>query len=232
MTWISKLAGKVNHTVPRPILNNVLLTFPVLYRTKVINYETSFGDGLEDLTHQLEMVLKLDGNIIECGSPYAATSIIMADYLRSSGVHKVIYACDSFQGFDRTELDKEKKAGLTKIEDKTFTYTSYSYVLRKIKRLGFENTVVPIKGFFEQTLPDIKGKFCFALIDCDLRDSIVFCLESIFPDLVSGGRIVIDDYLSEDYKGARLGVDFFVNRYLDKISEHGTLKTRYFICKK
>ena len=232
MTWLDKLKAIVKHTVPQPVLNSVLLTFPFLYRTKLVNYETMLGSGIDELLAQLGMVISLDGVIIECGSTYGGTSIIMADYLRSNHVHKVIYACDSFEGFDRAELDKEREAGLTKVSDKAFTFTSYEYVRRKIRRLGFEGFVIPVKGFFEQTLLGIKGKFCFVLIDCDLRNSIVFCMERIWPDLVSGGRIVIDDYVEENYKGARLGVDFFVNKYGDEILEHGVLNRLYFVCKK
>jgi hypothetical protein len=232
MTWMSKLAANVNHIVPRPILNNVLLTFPFLYRTRVINYETMLDDGIKDLMTRLATVANLDGNIIECGSPYAATSIIMAIYLRSRGLNKLIYACDSFEGFNRSELEKERKAGLTSVSDKAFTFTSYSYVKRKIKRLGFEGVIVPVRGYFEQTLPGIKDKYCFALIDCDLQESIVYCLERLFPDVVSGGCMMVDDYASDEYKGARLGVDFFVNKHRDEISGYGMLNKLYYVTKK
>jgi hypothetical protein len=232
MKWLDNLKTKVKHTVPQPILNSVLLTFPFLYRTKLIKYETNLESGIDELLAQLGMVIKLDGSIIECGSTYCGTSIIMAGYARSIHASKVIYAYDSFEGFDCAELEKERKAGLVNASDKAFTITSYEYVKRKIKRLGFEGVVVPVKGYFEQTLPNITGKFCFALIDCDLRDSIVYCAERIWPDLNSGGRIVIDDYTDEGWKGARLGVDFFTNKYRDEISEHGLLNRLYFVCKK
>lgn len=232
MIWLDKLKAIVKHTVPQPLLNSVLLTFPFLYRTRLVKYETNLGSGIDELLAHLGMVVSLDGDIIECGSTYCGTSIIMADYLCSKQVHKVIYACDSFKGFDRAELDKEKEVGWTKTSDKAFTFTSYEYVRRKIKKLGFEGVVIPVEGFFEQTLPSIKGKFCFALIDCDLRDSTVFCMERIWLDLVSGGCIVIDDYANENWKGARLGVDFFINKYGNDISEHGMLHRLYFVRKK
>jgi len=72
----------------------------------------------------------------------------MAKYLNLRQVNsKRIYACDSFERFDRAELMKERKSGLTKTSDKAFTSTSYEYVKKKIKKLGFENTIIPIKGF-------------------------------------------------------------------------------------
>jgi len=232
MARLDRLRAKVKQTVPQPLLNSVLLTLPFLYRTKLINYETNLGSGIDELLAQLGMVISLDGDIIECGSTYCGSSIIMANYLRSNHVHKVIYACDSFEGFDRAELDKERKAGLVNSPDNPFTFASYEYVRRKIERLGFEGAVIPIKGFFKQTLPNIKSKFCFALVDCDLRDSIVFCMERIWLDLVSGGRIVIDDYADENWKGAKLGIDFFVSKYKDEISKEGMLNRLYFVCKK
>lgn len=229
---LNGLKTKVKHILPQRIQNGVLLTFPFLYRSKLIKYETNLENGIDELITQLDMVIKLDGSIIECGSTYCGTSIIMAKHLRSIHVSKIIYAYDSFEGFDPTELAKERKAGLTEESEKAFKFTSYEYVTRKIKSLGFEGMVVPVKGFFEQTLPNTKGKFCFSLIDCDLRDSIVYCAERIWPNLVSGGRIVIDDYTCQDYKVAKLGVDFFVNKYGDEILEHGLLKRLYFVCKK
>lgn len=240
MAQRSKLKGKVKHAVSHPVIitvvlkfpfQRVLLRFPFLYRTRLVKYETALRSDIDELLAQLGVVITLDGSIIECGSMFCGTSVIMADYLRSNCVHKVVYACDSFEGFDRAELDKERQAGLVKASDKAFTFTSHKYVRRKIKRLGFEGVVVPVKGFFEQTLPTIKGEFCFALIDCDLGDSTVYCMETIWPNLVSGGRMVIDDYADDDWKGIKLGVDFFVDKYQDEISAHGLLGRLYFVCK-
>jgi O-methyltransferase len=215
------LKAKVKQVIPQSILNNVLLTFPFLYRTQLVNYETSLEGSVCELLSQLGAAITLDGDIIECGSPYCGTSIIIADYLRSIHVNKTVYAYDSFEGFDQTELNKERKEGLVKTQNNAFTFTSYEYVKRKIKKLGFAGAVVPVKGFFEQTLPKWTGELCFAFIDCDLRDSTIYCAEKIWPNLVSGGRLVIDDYSNGDFRGAKLGVDFFVNKYRDNISAHG-----------
>jgi len=156
----------------------------------------------------------------------------MANYLRSKHVHKIIYALDSFEGFDRFELNREREAGLVKTSDKAFTSTSYKYVERKINKLGVEDIVIPIKGFFQDTLPHIKSNFCFALIDCDLRESIIYCAETIWPSLMNNGRIVFDDYICEEFQGARLGIESFVGAYKDEISEHGLLNRLYYVRKK
>ena len=230
MNW--KVA--IKQKIPPFILNRFLLAFPFLYRTKLVNYETNLESnfGIEDLLSQLGFVLDVKGNIIECGSSRCGATVIMANYLRSRGTHKTIYACDSFEGFRLSELNKERKLNLTKALDEAFTSTSYEYVKRKIKKLGVDDIAVPVKGFFQDTLAQINSDFCFALIDCDLKDSLVYCAEVIWPNLASNGRMVFDDYTNEYFKGARLGVELFINKYKNEISESGLLNRLYYVCKK
>jgi len=155
----------------------------------------------------------------------------MANYLRTRQVNKKILACDSFEGFDQAELNREKKAGLTTAANDAFTSTSYQYVQKKIAALGFQDTVIPIKGYFQDSLPKIPGSFCLALIDCDLKDSLVYAAETIWPQLSSRGRILFDDYLDPEFKGAKQGVDIFVEKYQAEIAEHGLLNRLYYVCK-
>src|SRR5262245_4481530 len=123
----------IKRSIPTNILNNLLLSFPFLYRTKAVNYETNLStDEIADLLSQLDHVLQLEGNIIECGSSRCGASIIMANYLRSRQIFKKMYACDSFEGFDPDELLREKVGGLTIVSGKSFTSTSYDYVRSKV----------------------------------------------------------------------------------------------------
>ena len=229
-----KLKLKVKRAIPPFILNDFLLMFPFLYRTNLVNYETNLQEnhGIDELLTLLGMVLRVKGNIIECGSSRCGTSMIMANYLRAKQVSKIIYACDSFRGFDTTELEKEREAGLTKASHKTFTSSSYNYVKRKIKKLGFEDMVIPTRGFFRDTLSEIESNFCFALIDCDLKESIIYCAETIWPKLMNNGCIAFDDYTSEEFRGARAGIECFVNKHESEFSEHGLMNRLYYVCKK
>jgi len=223
----------IKQSIPPSILNNVLLAFPFLYHTKIVNFETNIpARGIQELRSQLDMVLGLEGNIIECGSSRCGASIIIAYHLRARGCTKSVYACDSFEGFDHDELRRERASGLTTASDKSFTSTSYRYVQTKLAKLGVNDIVLPVKGFFQTTLPHISSEFCFALIDCDLRDSLIYCAETIWSHLVSGGRILFDDYTSEDFQGARLGIDYFIEKYENEIEEHGLLNHLYLVKKK
>ncbi len=224
----------IKQAIPPAFLNRVLLTLPFLYRTRLVYYETSLrdGHGIDDLLSQLHLALGLDGDIIECGSSRCGASAIMANHLRSRQPRKTIFACDSFEGFDRVELARERKAGLTRASEHAFTSTSYEYVQGKLRRLGMDRVVVPVKGYFRDTLPNLNRRFCLALIDCDLRDSILYCAQTLWPRLVPGGRMVFDDYASADFQGARLAVDAFVAAHGLGIEGHGLLRRLYYVCKK
>jgi O-methyltransferase len=156
----------------------------------------------------------------------------MAMHLRQKGCVKRIYACDSFEGFDPTELRREKDCGLTDTPDNAFTSTSYRYVQAKISRLGYQDAIQPVQGFFQNTLPHLDVPVCLALIDCDLKDSLVYSAETLWPRLVAGGRLLFDDYTSSEYQGARKGIDLFTAKYAGEIQSHGLLDRLYFVVKK
>lgn len=221
--------------LPQSVLNTILLRFPFIYTMKFVNYESGLrdNDGLKDLMQQLETILHIRGDIIECGSDRCGTSVILGKYLKTIDIDKKIYALDVFgSGFDIKELEEERRLGLTDVEDSSFTNTSFEYVKKKIKLLGLENIVIPVKGLFKDTLPSIDSTFCLCLIDCDLRKSILYCAETLWPKLSSNGVMLFDDYGSMEYKGVKIVVDAFVNDHQQEISEHGFLNKIYQVRKK
>jgi hypothetical protein len=224
----------VKRAIPPSLLNATLLRFPALYATPWVRYETNLIEdhGVEDLLDQLGRTLDVPGDIVECGSSRCGGSVLMARLLRHRGVTKVIHACDSFEGFDRAELSEERRRGLTGASDRAFTSTSLPYVQRKLRALGLEEAIVPVKGYFSETLPRLRGPWSFALVDCDLRNSIAYCAEQVWPRLSPGGRMVFDDYACADFAGARLGVGDFLARFGDEIAEHGLLRRLYFARKR
>jgi len=104
-------------------------------------------------------------------------------------------------------------------------------VVEKIKKLGLAETLIPISGYFQQTLPKIDSIFCMGFIDCDLSDSVIFAAETIWPRLVNGGLLFFDDYAFENYKGIKLAVDKFVKNHHFRIKDHGMAKRLYYVKK-
>jgi hypothetical protein len=224
----------IKRAIPPRLLNALLLRFPGLYVTQLVRQETSLVEnrGVEDLVAQLERVLALEGDIVECGSSRCGSSVIMATRLRRGGVRKTLYACDSYRGFDPDELREERRRGLTKAPENAFTSTSLDYVRKKLRKLGMDDIVVPVPGYFRDTLPGLGTGFCFVFVDCDLQESMSFCAETLWPRLRSRGRMVFDDYACRDFAGARLAVDAFVAKHRDEIVEHGLLNRLYYVLKR
>lgn len=230
---LQKLLSKMAKSIPKPIVNKILLAYPSLYHTKFVDYESYLPDfGKEELLDKLDKVIKIDGNIIECGAARCGTTVIIGNYLRTKGIKKTIYSCDTFGGFDVNEFEKEKMSGLTSASEKDFSKNSYKYIKNKIKKLGLSDVIIPVQGLFQDTLPKIDSRFCFAFIDCDLKQSIIYSTESIWNKISNNGIILFDDYTSEKYIGAKEAIDYLLNKYKNDIVEHGLLKRLYYIRKK
>lgn len=104
------------------------------------------------------------------------------------------------------------------------TYYGYEENLQAKVRASFarfglavnEHEVRLIEGLFQDTIrPD--GPVALAHIDGDWYDSVKVCLEQIWPRLVVGGVVVIDDY--DDWSGCRTAVDEFLGDRTDFCAE-------------
>ena len=223
---------RIAKKIPPRLLNNLLLSFPFLYKPKFINYESySDEDGIRDLIGGLNMTRNLPGNIIECGCARCGTGVILAKYLEINHIDKKYYALDAFQGFKEEELEREKDRGFTKASSDSFTYNSYNYVLKKISKLGLSERLFVINGYFEETLAKIDSRFCMGLIDCDLSETITYVAETIWPRLVNDGFLFFDDYGFENFKGVTHAVDKFVQAHNRQIGYQGK-SGRLFLIKK
>jgi predicted O-methyltransferase YrrM len=207
-TLLRRLKSAVKNHVPRSRIDQVLLTFPALY--PAVRFESQLTPA--QLAH-LQAILDegRPGNIIECGVYRAGTTVLMARHLRRRGLDKVIYALDSYAGFDTEhEVGAEIQRGLLIPEARSaFTSNSVEYVRAKLRKLRVDDLVRVVPGYFQDTLPGIDDRFCLALIDCDLDKSTQYCLEHLWPRVVEGGSVVVDDYMNPGYPGAAVAADRF-----------------------
>jgi hypothetical protein len=222
----------IKRRIPAQFLNTFLSSFPYFYRTSWVNYESNMDEpGLLDLEECLREAAKIPGDLVECGSSRCGTSILMAQWLRQWKVEKTIYACDSFEGYDRDELERERAAGLSNEKEDTYTSTNFEYVCRKLEVLGFSGNVRPVKGYVHQTLPALSGPFCFVLVDTDLMESMSFSARCLFDKLSPGAWMAFDDYACPDFKGAKLAVDQFVKDFTHRLTDLGLRRRLYLVRK-
>lgn len=70
-----------------------------------------------------------------------------------------------------------------------------------------ERNISLIQGLLQESM-SIKQPVAFAHIDVDWYDPVKTCLERIFPNLIVGGSLILDDY--HDWGGCRKAVDTYL----------------------
>ena len=223
---------KIAFKIPFPIIDKILLSFPFLYKSSLVRYESGTPQQqIELLIQAINETKDLPGNIIECGSNRCGTTSILAKYIKSKKIMKKIYALDSFGGFIPEEIRKERELGFTNFGEKSYQYNKFEYVKKKIKKLKLSDNVILKKGYFQETLPGINSDFCMGFIDCDLGDSMNYSEEKIWPRIVNGEWLFFHDYGWEGYQNVKPTVDNFVNKHHNEIKWHKLLNGMFYIKK-
>jgi len=86
----------------------------------------------------------------------------------------------------------------------------YEVVKENFRKFGLDtdrHSISLIRGDLRETMM-IEQAVAFAHIDVDWYDPVKTCLRRIFPNLISGGSIVVDDYL--DWGGCKKATDDFL----------------------
>ncbi|MDP9219561.1 MAG: TylF/MycF family methyltransferase [Actinomycetota bacterium] len=176
-------------------------------------------------------VLDLDRNqtpglIVEAGTALGGSAIVLATAkaperrMKVYDVFGLIPEPSERDGADVHDRYQTIKAGEAKgfAGETYYGYREnlYDEVTQSFVRLGVppaENEVELIQGLFQDTV-NVEEPVALAHLDGDWYDSTMTCLERLTPQLVPGGRIVLDDY--EMWSGCRAAVDdYFRNRIMD-----------------
>ena len=86
----------------------------------------------------------------------------------------------------------------------------YAVVQANLQRFGVDlekHSVSLIKGLVQETMT-IEQPVAFAHVDVDWYEPVMTCLTRVFPKLVLGGAMILDDY--HDWGGCRKAVDEYV----------------------
>jgi hypothetical protein len=146
---------------------------------------------------------KVPGDIAECGVWRGGSSMICAlSLLKDGDKSRRLHLYDTYEGMpDATEKDVffDNVSSIPK----GALAASLEEVQENMYRTGYpKDKMVFIKGMVEDTLPaQTTGPLALLRIDTDFHDSIYHALVHLYPKLVSGGVLVLDDFGS--MKGAR-----------------------------
>jgi hypothetical protein len=82
-----------------------------------------------------------------------------------------------------------------------------------------DHNVRLVRGLIQDTM-SIGGPVAFAHVDVDWFDPVTCALSRIFPNLVEGGSIVVDDYF--DWESCRRAVDAFLDTHGHEVTTDGS----------
>ena len=170
-----------------------------------------------NLHNQAVLASEHDGIFIEAGCALGGSSIVIAAARSPS---KKLYIYDVFgmipppsnaDGADVHERYSVIKSGNSPGIAGNKYYGYIENLIDEVKS-NFKSCKVSlsnvefVKGLYQDTMK-IDEPVAFAHIDCDWYESVMVCLNQIIPNLVIGGRVVVDDYFA--WSGCKAAVDEF-----------------------
>ena len=163
-------------------------------------YSIVTPDRMFMLLQWLDFALAAAGEVAEFGVWRGGTAVVLHDHLTSRAPERTLHMFDSFAGLpqENPAMDNHnRKADLADASEAGV-------------RALFEDRrgVVIHAGCFEESVAEVhEQQFCFAHIDADLYDSVLFASKFIFPRLSPGGVVLYDDYGFRTCAGAKAAVD-------------------------
>ena len=145
---------------------------------------------------------KITGNVVELAGVYRGNSaFLLAKFARR--MQHTCFLFDTFSGFDPRDLKDAKDQSLRS----AFEDTS----LEGVRQLVGEENTVYVKGFFPDSLPQAGdiGELALAHIDCDLESPMAAALAHFYPRMKKGGFLIMHDYSSLYWPGAKKAIDAF-----------------------
>ena len=164
----------------------------------------------------------IEGDIVECGVFKGGSSMAMAMTLLDCGEsNRNLYLYDTFSGMSEPTSEdlsfgggdantKFKEKELKDIGGSDWCYSPLEEVQSNMERTRYpRERIYFVKGKVEDTIPDtLPEKIAILRLDTDWYESTKHEMEHLFPRLVNGGILIIDDY--GHWQGSKKAVDEYI----------------------
>lgn len=202
--------------------NNDFTKFEIDVISKVSNFTMTSPARIVTLIRATEYVVKnnIEGDFVECGVwKGGSVGACMLTLSKLSENNRKIWLFDTFEGMNTpSEVDYDINGKLASdrmnVEDKETSWiwakAQLDLVKNNVYSFGYPIEKISfIKGLVEETLvkKEIPEKISLLRLDTDWYESTKIELEVLYPRLVSGGVLIIDDY--GHWNGCRKAVDEF-----------------------
>lgn len=174
---------------------------PIVYETADM-IRTSALSLVADEIH----ARKLGGAVAELGVAQGK----FARVINALFPEKVLHLFDTFEGFPEIDINVDKESNYSNANVKSYANIDMSALMSSMR---YPEKCVFHKGYFPDTTDGLDEEFCFVNIDCDLYVPIKAGLEYFYPRLLKGGCIFVHDYRSKYFKGVRVAVNEFAEKY-------------------
>ena len=224
--WIAKLSREIARPLRRKgAVDKVPLDFSQTQNELLKRVEAFCMTSRERIAVLISAVEYLvthtyPGVFVECGVAQGGSCMTMAYALISKGeTSRDIYLYDTFEGMpepgehDRGRFGESGNKAWRSRGGSNWIRHGIEEVRTNMMRTGYPaDRLHFIKGKVEETLPARApaGEIALLRLDTDWYDSTRIELEVLFPKLVKGGVILIDDY--HRWQGARKAVDEYFAR--------------------
>lgn len=152
----------------------------------------------------------IPGDLVECGCFLGGVAIFMGALRNRLGLsEKRIYLYDTFDGPPLGTRGTRIATGETEIRRRTLP--NYEEAVRENVReaLGTLDGFTLVAGKVEETLPrSVHRELALIRLDTDYYESTRIELETLYPKLVRGGALIVDDY--GIYEEARRATDEYL----------------------
>jgi len=144
-----------------------------------------------------ERFKKVPGLIVECGVWRGGMSAGIASIF---GPDRHYYLFDSFEGLPPAKpVDGEAALEWQLNKEGAYYFdncTAEEKWATDAMKLSGATRFTTVKGWFNETLPKFKPEDRIAILrlDGDWYDSIMDCLVHLYPHIIPGGAIIVDDY--------------------------------------
>lgn len=154
---------------------------------------------LDNLQECIQDVLArgVPGDLIEAGVWRGGASIFMRAVLKAHGVEdRTVWLSDSFQGLPPPNDDEYPADAGDLHHTIDELAVSLDEVRENFRRYGLlDDQVRFLPGWFRDTLPGAPiERLAIIRIDGDMYESTTQVLEALYPKLVPGGYLIVDDY--------------------------------------
>lgn len=204
---------------------------PGLNRLMAPRYPYKINPGqLAAMTGLIDATRASGAAVAEIGVAQGGSSVFFLEHLRTTGDARPLWLFDTFDGFTETSVEHEVAVrGKSAPEYGQFRYGHEGRFRRNLEAAGYSQfrTVKGDAAGFDWTS---LGPIGAVLLDIDLYQPTITILEAIWPQLVPGGGIVLDDCLPDTpWDGSLQAYHEFIARHglpFERVGHKGALVRR------